>query len=73
MGTLGQIVPIADRRSHDRFVEITLYTHFVNNTNLPSQGEAGFDRLGKVGLVMEYIQSVPPLPSCLILCPPHLP
>lgn len=47
---------IADRISRDRFEDITRYTHFVDNTNLPSQGEAGYDRLGKVRPVMEYIE-----------------
>ena len=49
--------PIADRITRDRFVDITRYTHFVDNTNLASQGEAGFDRLGKVRPVMNYVEA----------------
>ena len=45
-----QYVPIADRITCDRFLDITCYTHFVDNTNLTSQGEAEFDPFGKVKL-----------------------
>ena len=47
--------PISERISRDRFYEIGRYLHFADNTNLPSRGQPGYDRLGKVRVVMEKV------------------
>ena len=45
--------PIADRIPRDRFYDVTL--HFADNSTLPSPGERGHDRLGKVREVMDLL------------------
>jgi hypothetical protein len=45
--------PISERISRDRFLEIGWFLHFADNTTLPSRGQPGYDRLGKVREVME--------------------
>ena len=47
--------PIAERISRDRFCDIDRFLHFANNLTLPSRGEPGYDRLGKVREVMEKV------------------
>ena len=46
---------IADSISRDRFREISRYLHFVDNTSLPSRGSPGYDRLGKVGPIIDHL------------------
>ena len=45
---------IADRISRDRFEEIILYLHFVDNSNLPMRGHPSFSRLQKVQPVLSH-------------------
>ena len=47
--------PVADRISRDRFRDLQRYLHFVNNDNLVPRGQKGYDRLGKVRPVLEYV------------------
>ena len=47
--------PIANRISRDRFMEIGRYLHFVHNSTLAPPGSDGYDRLGKVRPVLEYL------------------
>ena len=39
--------PIADRITRDRFLEISRYLHFVDNTTLPPRTDPSHDKLGK--------------------------
>ena len=48
--------PISDRISRDRFYDIHRYLHFADSTHLLLPGEPGYDRLGKVRVIMERIQ-----------------
>ena len=47
--------PISSRITRDRFFEITRYLHFSDNTALVAPGEDGYDRLGKIRLVIAMI------------------
>ena len=47
--------PIADRISRDRYREISRYLHFVDNTTLAPPGTEGYDRLGKVRPLLNYL------------------
>ena len=49
--------PIADRIPRDRFLEISRYVHFVDNTTLQPRGSPGHDRLGKVRLVIDHLSA----------------
>ena len=46
---------IAQKISRNRFMEITRYLHFVDNSTLPAHGEPGHDRLGKVRPALDRI------------------
>ena len=50
--------PTADRISRNRFREITRYLHFADNSQLTPRGQPGYDRLGKVRLVIDHFQKV---------------
>ena len=47
--------PIADRISRDRYREISRYLHFVDNTTLAPPGTEGYNRLGKVRPLLNYL------------------
>ena len=47
--------PIARRISRDRFMELSRYLHFADNSSLDPPGTAGYDKLGKVGPVIEKL------------------
>ena len=47
--------PIADRIPRDRFLEISRYIHFVDNSTLQPRGSPGHDRLGKVRPVIDHL------------------
>ena len=49
--------PTADRIPRDRFFEIHRYLHFVNNSLLPRYGSPGYDKLGKIQPVIDYLNS----------------
>ena len=49
--------PIAGRLPRDRFLEISRYVHFVDNTTLQPRGSPGHDRLGKVRLVIDHLSA----------------
>ncbi|KAL5499306.1 hypothetical protein EMCRGX_G010695 [Ephydatia muelleri] len=40
--------PISDKISRTRFRHISQFMHFVDNDVLPTRGEVGYDRLGKI-------------------------
>ena len=48
-------IPISERISRDRFTDLDRFLHFTNNETLPSHGEPGYDRLGKVREVMDKV------------------
>ena len=58
--------PIANRISRDRFMEIGRYLHFVDNSTLAPPGSDGYDRLGKVRPVLEYLSG-----QCIALYNPN--
>ena len=39
--------PISDRIARQRFRELSRYIHFVDNMQLPTHGEPGYDKVGK--------------------------
>jgi hypothetical protein len=47
--------PIADRITRDRFLEISRYLHFVDNTTLPSRTDPTYDKLGKIRPVLDSV------------------
>ena len=47
--------PVADRITRDRFMEISRYLHFVDNTTLAPRTDPAYDKLGKIRLVIDYI------------------
>ena len=47
--------PIADRISRDRFMEITKYLHFVDNTTLHLRSDPAYDKLGKIRPVIDHL------------------
>lgn len=47
--------PIADRIPRDWFYDISRYLHFADNSQLASEGESGYDCLGKVREIMSMI------------------
>ena len=47
--------PIADKITWDRFVEITRYFHFVDNSTLPSRTDPGHDKLGNIRPVICHL------------------
>ena len=47
--------PIARRISRDRFMELTRYLHFADNSSLAPPGTPGYDKLGKVRPVIERL------------------
>ena len=49
--------PIADRIPRDRFLEISRYVYFVDNSTLQPRGSPGHDRLGKVRPVIEHLSA----------------
>ena len=50
--------PIASRISRQRFRDISRYLHFVDNTQLVSRGQPGYDKLGKVRPVIDHCSTV---------------
>ena len=48
--------PIADRISRDRYREISRFLHFADNSTLSSPGSPGYDRIGKIRPLLEYLQ-----------------
>ena len=46
--------PIADRITRDRFLEISRYLHFVDNT-LPPRTDPTYDKLGKIRPVLDSV------------------
>ena len=46
---------IADKITRDRYCEITRYLHYVDNLTLDPPGTPGYDRLGKVRPVLDYL------------------
>ena len=49
--------PIADRIPRDRFLEISWYIHFVDNSTLQPRGSPGHDRLGNVCPVIDHLSA----------------
>ena len=49
--------PTADRIPRDRFFEIHRYLHFVDNSLLPRYDSPGYDKLGKIQPVIDYLNS----------------
>lgn len=49
--------PIADRIPRDRFLEISRYIHFVDNSTLQPRGSPGHDRLGKVRPIIDHLST----------------
>ena len=49
--------PIADRIPRDRFLEISRYIHFVDNSTLQPCGAPGLDRLGKVRPLIDHLSA----------------
>ena len=49
--------PIADRIPQDRFLEISRYIHFVDNSTLQPRGSPGHDRLGKVRPIIDHLST----------------
>jgi len=49
--------PVADRISRDRFMEISRYLHFVDNTTVAPRGSPQYDRLAKVRPILEYLET----------------
>ena len=47
--------PIADWISRDRFLEISRYLHFVDNSTLQPKGSPGCDCQGKVRPVIDHL------------------
>ena len=47
--------PIADRITRDRFIEISRYLHFTDNSTLLPRSDPGYDKLGKVRPVIEIL------------------
>ena len=50
--------PISDRIARQRFREISRYIHFVDNTQLPTRGEPGYDKVGKVKPIIDHCSKV---------------
>ena len=48
--------PVADRITRDRFMEISRYLHFVDNTTLAPRTDPAYDKLGKIRPVIDCIQ-----------------
>ena len=49
--------PIANRITRDRFFEVHKYLHFTDNSELPRYGSPGYDKLGKIRPVVEYLNT----------------
>ena len=49
--------PIADRISRDRFMEISRYLHFADNSTLAKPGSPGYNKLGKVQVVIDTLNT----------------
>ncbi len=49
--------PVADRISRDRFMEISRYLHFADNSTLAPRGSPRYDRLAKVRPVLEHLKT----------------
>ena len=47
--------PIADKISRERYRDISRYLHFVDNKTLLPPATPGYDRLGKVPPLLEYL------------------
>ena len=47
--------PIADRIPRDRFLEISRYIHFVDNSTLQPRGSPGHDHFGKVHPIIDHL------------------
>ena len=47
--------PIASRISRKRFLEIRQYLHLVDIGSLAQRGEPGYDRLGKIQLIIDAV------------------
>ena len=53
----SEIFHYSPRISRDRFLQITRYLHFEDNTDLQPPGADGYDRLGKVRRILNLIKS----------------
>eukprot|EP00731_Ephydatia_muelleri_P019203 Em0012g28a len=49
--------PISSRISRNRFREISRFLHFVDNATLPTRGEEGYDKLGKVRPIIDAVSA----------------
>ena len=49
--------PIASRISRNRFMEISRYLHFVDNTLLLPRSDPNFDKLGKIQPITDHLKS----------------
>ena len=47
--------PIANRITRDRFLEITRYLHFVDNTCLLPRTDPNYDKLGKIRPIIDHL------------------
>ena len=47
--------PIAERIPRDRFIDISRYIHFVDNTTFQPRGSDRHDRLGKVRPLIDHL------------------
>ena len=50
--------PISDRIARQRFRELSRYIHFVDNVQLPTWGEPGYDKVGKVKSRIDHCSKV---------------
>ena len=55
--TIYHYPPIADRISRDRYHDISRYLHFVDNTTLSPPQTPGYDHLGKIRPLLDYLHS----------------
>ena len=49
--------PVISCITHQRYLEIRRYLHFVDNSTLAARGEPGYDRLGKVRPVINAVNA----------------
>ena len=49
--------PISSHISRNRFREISRFLHFVDNATLPTRGEEGYDKLGKVRPIIDAVSA----------------
>ena len=53
--TLYHYAPVASRMSRNRFLDISRYLHFADNSNLAPSGSPEYNKLGKIECVMKML------------------